>query len=289
MSWRTIVIENKAKLSYKGDYLLVRNEEVKMIHLSEINTIIIDSTMTNITSYLICEIIKWKIKLVFCDEKRNPIGEIVPYYGSHNTSKRVITQTNWSITTKQVVWTAIINEKIRNQAGLLRKLDLKNDSKLYTLASQLTINDTTNREGHAAKVYFNTLFGKNFNRKEDNSINAALNYGYSILLSNFNKEIVSMGYLTQLGLKHKNEFNQFNLTSDLMEPFRILVDEIVYKNRDNDFTGGYKVKLVDILNKKVMINNSMQFITNAISIYLNSIFQSLNKDDPSLLHFLIYP
>ena len=35
------------------------------------------------------------------------------------------------------------------------------------------------------------------------------------------------GYITQLGLFHDNMFNQFNLGSDLMEPFRILVDKKV--------------------------------------------------------------
>ena len=70
--------------------------------------------------------------------------------------------------------------------------------------------DKTNREGHAAKVYFNSLFGKKFTRNDDNNINAALNYGYSILLSTINKEISANGYLTQLGIHHKNEFKSKN-------------------------------------------------------------------------------
>ena len=48
-----------------------------------------------------------------------------------------------------------------------------------------------NREGHAAKVYFNAfVLAKIFTRTEENSINAALNYGYGIILSTFNREIV---------------------------------------------------------------------------------------------------
>ena len=84
---------------------------------------------------------------------------------------------------------------------------------------EITYGDATNREGHAAKVYFNALFGKDFTRTDDLLINTALNYGYSILLSAFNREIVLNGYLTQLGLFHDNMFNRFNLASDLMEPF----------------------------------------------------------------------
>ena len=89
MTWRTIFIKSKAKLSYKNDYLVVRNEEIHMIHLSEINTVIIDSTAVTITSYLISEMLSRKIKLVFCDDKRNPQGEVVPYYGCHDSSKIV--------------------------------------------------------------------------------------------------------------------------------------------------------------------------------------------------------
>lgn len=52
MTWRTVVVTNKAKLSYKNDYLIVRNDEVKLIHLSEINTLIIDTTAATMTSYI---------------------------------------------------------------------------------------------------------------------------------------------------------------------------------------------------------------------------------------------
>lgn len=100
----------------------------------------------------------------------------------------------------------------KSEAKLLRKY-----------IEEIEYGDATNREGHAAKVYFNALFGMDFTRTEENSINAALNYGYGILLSAFNREIVMNGYITQIGLFHNNMFNQFNLGSDLMEPFRSLL------------------------------------------------------------------
>lgn len=71
---------------------------------------------------------------------------------------------------------------------------------LDSYVEELEFNDVTNREGHAAKVYFNAMFGKSFTRSDDIPINAALNYGYSLILSCFSREIVSSGYLTQLGL-----------------------------------------------------------------------------------------
>ena len=91
------------------------------------------------------------------------------------------------------------------------------------------------------------MFGKDFTRTEENSINAALNYGYGIILSTFNREIVSNGYITQIGLFHDNMFNQFNLASDLMEPFRVLIDREVIQMQRKEFTHEEKIQLVNVL------------------------------------------
>ena len=146
-------------------------------------------------------------------------------------------------------------------------------------------NDATNREGHAAKVYFNALFGLDFTRTEDNLNNAALNYGYSIILSAFTREVVANGYLTQLGLFHDNMFNQFNLASDLMEPFRILVDRKVIEMELVQLEHEEKMELVNVLNGEVQIDGKMQYVNNAIKIYCKSVFDALNEDDSSLIRF----
>ena len=89
MSWRIIVISRRAKLDYQMGYMVLRNEEVTKIHLSEISTILIESTAVSLTTSLLSELTKKKIKVIFCDEKRNPSSELVSYYGSHNTSNKV--------------------------------------------------------------------------------------------------------------------------------------------------------------------------------------------------------
>ena len=228
MSWRTVVISSNAKLDYQIGYLVIRGQETKKVHLNEIKTLIIESTAVSLTSYLLSELTKNKVKVIFCDEKRNPSSELLPYYGSHDTSFKIRNQIVWDDFVKKDVWTQIVKEKILQQALLLQNLGCAEADMLLTYREDVVQGDVTNREGHAAKVYFNALFGKQFTRTEENPTNAALNYGYSILLSMFNREIVSNGYLTQLGLFHDNMFNPFNLASDLMEPFRPLVDEYVW-------------------------------------------------------------
>lgn len=285
MSWRIIVISKRAKLDLQLGKMVVRSDEITKIVLSEISTIIIESTAVSITASLISELAKRKIKVIFCDEKRNPSCELVNYYGSHDTSNKIRKQIAWKQQTKEAIWTEIVTDKIRKQKDLLELLRRKESALLDTYLKEITWNDGTNREGHAAKVYFNSLFGLDFTRTEDSLINAALNYGYSVLMSAFAREIVASGYLTQLGIFHDNMFNQFNLASDLMEPFRILIDREVWMMTLEVFQHSEKMQLVNVLNHEVRIDGKVQYVNNAIKIYCKSVFDALSEDDSALIRF----
>ena len=280
-----MVISKRAKLDYQLGYLVVRNEEVTKIHLSEISTILIESTAATVTTSLLAELTKKKIKVIFCDEKRNPSSELVGYYGSHDTSNKIRKQIQWSRHSKEAIWTEIVTEKIRKQKELLKNLGKEEAGLLESYLQEIGWNDETNREGHAAKVYFNALFGMTFTRTADCPENAALNYGYSILLSAFAREIVASGYITQLGLFHDNMFNPFNLASDLMEPFRILIDRKVYRMKLDVFEHEQKMELVNICNQEVVINKKRELVSQAVKIYCRSIFDALEEQDVSLIRF----
>lgn len=285
MSCRTVVISNNAKLDYQIGYMVVRGEKTTKIHLNEIGMLIVESTAVSMTSYLLSELMKNKIKVVFCDEKRNPCSELVSYYGSHDTSSKIRKQIEWTKDDKDHIWTEIVSEKIKQQALMLQRYQKEEANMLFEYMEEVEFGDITNREGHAAKVYFNALFGKKFTRTDENPINAALNYGYGIILSIFNREIVSSGYLTQIGLFHDNMFNQFNLSSDLMEPFRPLVDQLVVELKPEKFETEEKRKMLELLNKEVEICGKMEVVTNAIKIYCRSVFDALNDRDISLIRF----
>ncbi|MBQ2902147.1 MAG: type II CRISPR-associated endonuclease Cas1 [Agathobacter sp.] len=285
MSWRIIVISKRAKLDYQLGFMVVRSDEITKIHLGEISTILIESTAVSITTSLLAELTKRKIKVIFCDEKRNPSSELIGYYGSHDTSNKVRHQIAWKQNTKEAIWTEIVTEKIRKQKEFLELLNKEEAILLDSYIKEISWNDESNREGHAAKVYFNALFGLDFTRTADSPINAGLNYGYTIILSAFCREVVANGYITQLGLFHDNMFNQFNLASDLMEPFRILVDQKVYSMRYSELEHEQKMELVNILNQEVRIDGKNQYVNNAIKIYCKSIFDALNENDSSLIRF----
>ena len=132
------------------------------------------------------------------------------------------------------------------------------------------------------------MFGKSFSREQDNAINAALNYGYAILLSAVNREILSLGYITQLGLNHCNQFNPYNLGSDLMEPLRGFIDEIVIKLMPTEFNRDIKFSLIELLSKDVKINDTIQTFSAAIRIYCKSVFDALRNQDASEIRFIEY-
>lgn len=287
MSWRTVVISKPSKLDLKMGYLVVRDSESTVrLHISEISLLIVETTNSSITTALLSELIKNKIKVIFCDEKKNPVSELVAYYGCHNSSLKIKNQINWQEENKKKVWTSVVTEKIYQQAKNLDFFNLPEQaSMLYGYIDELKFYDETNREGHAAKVYFNALFGKEFSRSDECPINAALNYGYSLILSCVNREIVSCGYLTQLGIFHDNMFNAFNLGCDLMEPFRPVIDKMVKEMNCSTFETEEKRNLQTILNNEFVIDGKRQTLINTIKIYTKSVLEAIETGDTSLIKY----
>lgn len=286
MSWRTIYVTGIVKLELKLGFLVVRGETTNRISLSEIGTVIIESTSAAITTGLLNELSRRKIKIIFCDEKHNPYAELVDYYGTTDASGRLREQINWSETAKIAVWTDIVKAKIHAQSAFLKSISNPAHSLLDVYLSEVQPGDSTNREAHAAKVYFNALFGESFSRQSSRPPNPALNYGYSILLSTFNKEIVASGYSTKLGIFHNNKQNPFNLSSDFMEPYRPLVDFVAHSFGDADLSRDHKLKLINLMNKKVIIDGTQQRLNNAIRIYCASLFRALtNNNVKQIAHY----
>ena len=280
MSFRTVFITKRCKLSYKNDYLIVRAEETTMVHLSEINYIIVSSTAVSITAYLINELIKNRIGLLFCDEHQNPVCDIQALHGSHDSSKKIRQQIDWQSATKTYYWQEIVRYKINKQKEVLDYYTYSDSAEiLEKYIHQLSGSDISNREGHAAKVYFNCIFGDRFKRDNDDVVNASLNYGYSILLSFFNKEVYCNGYLTELGIMHRSVFNPYNLASDLMEPFRPLVDRIVLENSPDELDTEMKVKLINFQNVEVKYKGSKNTVGNVIKIYVKNTLEQISKNE----------
>lgn len=278
MSFRTVFIESPCRLYYQSGYMVVRKEDdTAKIHLSEVSSVILQTMQVNISAYLLSELAKNKISLVTSDEKCNPIGQYLPLYGAHNVSKRIGEQLAWGEPIKKRVWQRIVRDKVRQQARFLEERDYAEAKTLYRIVSEVRSGDTTNREAQAARIYFQALFGKEFARDQDSPVNAALNYGYAILLSMTNREIVSRGYLTQQGICHRSEYNAFNLACDFMEPFRPAVDQLVVDYLPSEFDSDTKRALADLANKGMCYREGSYRLSSVLSLYIQDCFNALNK------------
>lgn len=158
----------------------------------------------------------------------------------------------------------------------------RTSEELYKEIKKL-LKDAPKEDENVQKIL--TSIGLDFTRTAENSINAALNYGYSLLLSTCARETALNGYITQIGLFHDNIFNQFNLASDLMEPFRPIVDNLVKTMHPDKFEHDEKVEILKMLQKEMIIAGRKECVNNAMKIYCRSIFDALNEGDISLIKF----
>lgn len=287
MTWRVVVVSSNSKLDLKLNYLVIRSDAVKKIHLSEISVLMIESTAVSMTAMLLCELSRRKIKVIFCDETHNPYGELMPYNSSHDSPDKLRNQIRWNETVKSNVWAEIVKEKIRNQSKVAARYDFERAKQILNFSDEVLPGDKSNREGHAAKVYFNTLFGNEFSRKKDCEINSCLNYGYSILIAAVNREITSLGYVTSIGIFHDNGFNKYNLGSDLMEPLRPLVDSKILELDEQTLSVDNKHRIAAFLNDTVIIDGKEQYLMNALRTYVKSVTDSLESGEIDI-HFCNY-
>lgn len=286
MSFRSVVVKERCKLEYSLNYLICRKGlEESRIFIDEIKNLIIESTQVCITSALLVVLSKKKIKVIFCNETHNPECELVSYQNNYYSYRKIKEQLLF-VKNNEQIWKLIVKEKILCQAKVLLLANKEDEYKmLQEYASNVENNDITNREGHSAKVYFNALFGTSFNRNQDNNINKYLNYGYSILLSTINREIKALGYLTEIGIHHIGESNPFNLSCDLIEPLRPLVDSYVVKNLlDED---NYRIKLISMLSTVVTYKDQSILLENAIPLYIIDVIKAL-KDNVPIISFIKY-
>lgn len=292
MTWRIIHVKDSEKMFLKLDNLVVKKlGQDYTIPLSDISMVVAEGGSTVVTLRLLSAFSKYNIVLMVCDKNYLPTGI---YHGENQyfrAYKKLQQQLSWTQEEKDRLWQMIVYHKINNQQDVLSYLeqDFKAISLLSDYKESVIPGDKTNREGHAAKVYFNALFGKNFSRvtqEETDVINAGLNYGYTIFRAQMTRLIAGYGLNALLGVFHKNEYNHFNLADDFMEPFRPIIDLWVYLHlRDKDYLKySYRLALIDLLNVKIRYGKEMCTVTSAMDKYVKGIITYMEKGDHSQLH-----
>ncbi|MGI6325184.1 MAG: type II CRISPR-associated endonuclease Cas1 [Bacilli bacterium] len=290
MSWRIVYIESSDYLSLYLDNIKIKNGmDETTIPLSDINSIVIDNNSTAVTVALINKCMEYKINMVMCNLSHLPNAIIIPHDGNYQSAYQLQKQIKWEIETLKYVWNLFVKAKIRNQVSILRVLQRDGEviKKMLEFMEQVEDGDSGNREGLAAKMYFRELFGDDFKRYADDSINAALNYGYSILRSQIARALVARGLNPQLGIFHRGAGNAFNLADDFIEPLRPIIDKWVYENikKDQLFNRENRLALIQLTTKKIEYNNRKVTIIMALNILIDNFLDFMDTGDVSKLVF----
>ena len=289
MTWRIVHVNQSEKMHLKLDNLVVRKYgEEFVIPLSDISMIVAEGGDTIVTLRLLSALSKYNIALIVCDNEHLPTGIFHSQNGHFRAYKKLQNQIGWTQDQKDKMWQIVTYFKINNQQDVLSMFE-KNIEAIQLLADykdHVELGDRTNREGHAAKVYFNELFGKQFTRvtqQEADVINAGLNYGYAIMRAQMARIVSGYGLNGLLGIFHKNEYNQFNLVDDLMEPFRQIVDVWVYQNLRNQeyLKYDYRLQLTNLLNAKIKYGKEVCTVTGAMDKYVKGFIKCIDEKETS--------
>lgn len=280
MAFRVVLIENEVSIKVKLNNLVITKEGNDIwIPLDDLSMIVMDNLSSELSTRLLCKLSEFGIGLIICNQEHLPTG----YYSSYDNHSRSAKVLGYQIGKDNeyygYLWAKIVEAKIQNQARAYNIMKNDNDGakQIEEFSKEITNADKTNREAHAAKVYFNLLMGTSFSRgNEDILLNSGLDYGYSILRGFIARACVGYGLNTQIGIHHKNEYNRFNLVDDLMEPLRPIVDIVAHELLQGEeyFKPEHRRALVNILNLKIKYRDKKMYVCNMIENYVEQ-FSSL--------------
>jgi CRISPR-associated protein Cas1 len=226
---------------------------------------------------------EYNVNVVLCNLEHAPCSLIIPQVGNKQSTQVLFKQMAWTDGIKRRLHQEIVRFKIQNQLELLkyRRSDPLAVSRLEEYQQQVEPGDATNREGLAAKVYFRALFGPTFRRFEADTVNGALNYGYAILRSQISKTIVAKGLHPALGFFHIGPTNAFNLSDDIIEVFRPLVDaHVVMHCMDLDMLGKEeKTELIRLTTSDLMYKDKRQTLFNVMTSFIDDIVRFTETGD----------
>ena len=289
MGYRQVVIKKCEKLNLEDRQLVInKDNNTYKVPLEDINFVLVEDNKTVITSKILAAFGEEGICLIVCDDKFEPVSIMYPYNYHFKQLENIEKQLSLNDDSKKIIWQEIVKAKIENEIAVL--CQTSKDERVIDILSkyvkEVTIGDETNREGLAAKIYFKSLFGSEFIRFYDDSINAALNYSYQIVKSSIIRTLSIYGLNSYLGVNHKSKVNNFNLVYDLIEPYRAIVDLYIYKIKDNltlPLSFEIRKELINILNIPVISNNKKCTLEYSVEVLIKSYVKTISTGEVNLI------
>ena len=277
---RTLVFSNAVNLTLKNRQLVISFKEIEReptsVPIEDVGCVIIENQRVSITIPLLNTLTDNNVQVVFCNEHFMPNSMLLNLDNNITQGETLRNQMAASEPLKKQMWKQIVEAKIKNQSRLLDKT-AHNGAILRPYYQNVKSGDTDNREGIAARLYFQELFGNDFIRdRQMPGINALLNYGYTILRAAVSRSLVASGLFPAIGIYHHHRSNAFPLADDMMEPYRPYVDEIVYEMACEDMmvlNQTAKTKLINVL----YVDTEFEKVTRPLSVGLSLSSASLVK------------
>ena len=282
---RALVFSSPMILSLKNQQLIVAYkdspDEKRTIPIEDVGVVLLENQQTSITLPLLNALAESEVQVVICNSKGMPSAMIQSMNSNNLQGETLRNQIACGEVLKKQLWKQVVEAKIKNQASLLNSVG-EDGNVLKPFYSNVRSGDVDNREGIAARIYFQRLFGDSFVRNRDESgINAMLNYGYSILRAATCRAIISSGLMPAIGIYHHNRSNAYPLADDLMEPFRPFVDGVVYNlamHGKNELTKEVKGELISVLYADTMYEKTKRPLSVGLSMTTASMVKCLSKE-----------
>lgn len=288
MGWRSVMISRPARLRREHFSLAIEQERTAFIPFEDIAIIVLNHREITLTHPVLSACADYGISLFATGDNHQPNGVFQPFLPHSRSTRLLRQQLGVSRPLVKQTWAKIIRCKISNQAICLRfsgKAETEEIKRLSSYANRMRSGDPENLEAQAAACYFAVLFGADFRRSQNRWLNAALNYGYSVLRGAIARALVAHGLHPSFGLFHDNEQNAFNLADDLIEPFRALVDLHVLKNpalTEGDLLPTDKAALIALLNIDVRMPQGRMSALSAIDYVVQSLVRTLEQGSDAL-------
>ncbi len=273
---RTVYFESAAHLSFRNGQLVYTPKpdgEVRTVPIEDIGFVVLDNHSITLSLRLIEELTAVNAAVVFCDKLHHPTAMSIPFDGNTTHAKTLAAQLEMSEPLKKNLWKQTVEIKIKNQAAMLQRTESNGVEALRRYAENVKSGDTDNREGAAARVYWQNLFGDEFRRERfGNGPNHLLNYTYAILRAAVARSLVGSGLYPAIGIHHHNQYNAFALADDVMEPYRPYADEFVFELwkesavEDDGISKEQKQRLLKLLAADVHLTNTLRPLMVGLSI-----------------------
>lgn len=276
------------RLSLRNRQMVVENQstgEVRTVPIEDIGFVLVENQQVGFTIPLLNALSENNCAVVFCNAQHVPVSMLMNLESNAVQAETYKFQVEASLPLKKNLWKQLIEQKISNQAALMRDIGEDGD-KLKPLYLNVKSGDADNREGVAAKIYWDSVFGNEFVRSRfGGDPNPLLNYGYSILRAATARAIMGSGLYPAFGLFHKNRYNAFPLADDLMEPYRPYVDQLVVEmvqSGHNTLTIETKQRLLSVLFVDVRFDDLTRPLQMGLSITTASLVRCLRGDSKRL-------